>query len=169
MVRKIFKGRAIAAAGPLPGQLSVEKLTVWTKLRGAVFSETVDENTTHLLCTEEQFRRRRKNPKGRPLECLSWPIQIRSFRHDALSDHSTVKEALKKWKKLHVVHYDWYELSCTENKKLPEREYSMRTVLAQEMAKKREEERAERGRREGEKFVNTSQPLLVPCEVFVRC
>ena len=45
----------------------------------------------------------------------------------------------------------------------------MRTALAQEMAKKREEERAERGRREGERFVNTSQPLLVPCEVFVRC
>lgn len=40
----------------------------------------------------------------------------------------------------------------------------MRTVLAQEMAKKREEERAERGRREGERFVNTSQHSLVLCD-----
>ena len=67
MVRKIFKGRVITAAGPLPGQLSVEKLKIWTKLRGAVFTGTIDENTTHLLCTEEQFRHRKKNPKGKSL------------------------------------------------------------------------------------------------------
>lgn len=47
-----------------------------------------------------------------------------------------------------------------ENKKLPEREYSMRNVLAKERAAQRERDRVERGKREAEKFVNTSKLFL---------
>jgi hypothetical protein len=62
MVAQIFKGRIIAAAGPLPGQLTVENLRRWTSLRKGVFIEDFDETVTHLLCTKEQFDK--KLPKG---------------------------------------------------------------------------------------------------------
>ena len=41
---------------------------------------------------------------------------------------------------------------------MPEREYSMRNILAKENAIKREKVRVEKGKRDGEKFVNTSKP-----------
>lgn len=63
MTRQIFKGRSIAAAGPLPGQLTVENLKRWTQLRKGVFTQDLTEETTHLLCTEEQFRKRA--PRGK--------------------------------------------------------------------------------------------------------
>lgn len=58
MPRQIFKGRVIAAAGPLPGQLTVDNLQRWTALRKGTFATEFTEETTHLLCTEEQFRQR---------------------------------------------------------------------------------------------------------------
>lgn len=63
MVRQIFKNRVIAAAGPLPGQLTVDNLKRWTSMRKGAFSDNLDETVTHLLCTEEQFRKRA--PRGR--------------------------------------------------------------------------------------------------------
>jgi hypothetical protein len=62
MVRQIFKGKVIAAAGPLPGQLTVENLRKWTAARKGRFSEEMDDSVTHLLCTEDQFNR--KAPMG---------------------------------------------------------------------------------------------------------
>ena len=63
MVRQIFKNRVIAAAGPLPGQLTVDNLKRWTSMRKGTFSDNFDETVTHLLCTEEQFRKRA--PRGK--------------------------------------------------------------------------------------------------------
>lgn len=62
MVRQIFKGRVLAAAGPLPGQLTVENLKRWTALRKGHFSEDLDDTVTHLLCTRDQFKK--KVPRG---------------------------------------------------------------------------------------------------------
>lgn len=55
MPRQIFKNRVIAAAGPLPGQFTVDNLKQWTKQRRGRFQESFDEQVTHLLCTQEQF------------------------------------------------------------------------------------------------------------------
>ncbi|KAF5027870.1 hypothetical protein F66182_11 [Fusarium sp. NRRL 66182] len=128
MPAQIFKNRVFTAAGPLPGQLTVDNLKRWTTLRKGVFLEDFDDGVTHLLCTKEQFDK--KVPK--------------------------VRQALKRGKGFHIVHCDWFEFSTAQNKRLPEVEYSMRSLVAKEMAKKREKERAEKGKRDAEKFVNTS-------------
>lgn len=69
MVRQIFKNRVIAAAGPLPGQLTVDNLKRWTSVRKGVFSDDFDQAVTHLLCTEEQFGK--KIPRGKFLPSSS--------------------------------------------------------------------------------------------------
>jgi hypothetical protein len=58
MPRRIFKNLVIAAAGPLPGQLTVDSLRQWTTIRKGVFTEEFDEHVTHLLCTREQFNQK---------------------------------------------------------------------------------------------------------------
>ena len=68
-----------------------------------------------------------------------------------------VKQVLKGHKRIHIVHYDWLEFSAVFNKRLPEREYSMRSILAKERAEQRERNRQENGRREGERGVNPSK------------
>ncbi|CAH0043291.1 unnamed protein product [Clonostachys solani] len=128
MPRQIFKKCVIAVAGPLPGQLTVENLAQWTRLRKGIFSSDFDEFVTHLLCTREQFNKR--VPR--------------------------VKQALKRGKRFHIVHYDWFEFSAVQEKKQPEKEYSMRVLLAKQKAREREERRIEKGIKDEEKFVNTN-------------
>ncbi|KAL2680900.1 hypothetical protein Neosp_008503 [[Neocosmospora] mangrovei] len=128
MPPQIFKGRILAAAGPLPGQLTVENLKRWASIRKGDFVDHFDEDVTHLLCTREQFDKR--VPR--------------------------VKDALKRGKRFHIVHCDWFEFSAVKNKRLPEKEFSMRNILAKQNAKRRERARIERGKRDGEKFVNTN-------------
>lgn len=65
-------------------------------------------------------------------------------------------------KSIHIVHYDWFEFSTVENKKYPEKEYSMREIIAHERAIEREEARIEKGKRDAEKFVNTSRSCFLP-------
>ncbi|KAL4724929.1 hypothetical protein ACLX1H_008376 [Fusarium chlamydosporum] len=128
MPPQIFKGKVFAAAGPLPGQLSVDNLKRWTSLRKGIFLEDFDESVTHLLCTKEQ-----------------WDKKV-----------DRIKEALKRHKSLQIIHCDWYEFSTVQDKKLPERDYSMRSLQAKENAKRRERERWEKGIQQGKKFVNTN-------------
>lgn len=68
-----------------------------------------------------------------------------------------VKEALARGKRQHIVHCDWFEISAVNDKKEPERDYSMRNILAKQNAAKRELARIEKGKREGERAVNTSK------------
>ncbi|KAK7428933.1 hypothetical protein QQZ08_004550 [Neonectria magnoliae] len=128
MPRQIFKNRVLAAAGTLPGQLTVENLSRWSQLRKGRFTEDFDDDVTHLLCTREQFNKR--VPR--------------------------VKEALKRGNCLHIVHYDWFEFSTVQEKRQSEREYSMRNILAKQNALRREQARIEKGKKDGEKFVNTN-------------
>ncbi|KAM0476708.1 hypothetical protein ACHAPX_006129 [Trichoderma viride] len=128
MPRRIFKNLVIAAAGPLPGQLTVDSLRQWTTIRKGVFTEEFDEHVTHLLCTREQFNQ--KLPR--------------------------IKEALARGKQQHIVHCDWFEISAVNDKKQPERDYSMRNILAKQNAAKRELARIEKGKREGERAINTN-------------
>ncbi|KAL6860884.1 hypothetical protein J3F83DRAFT_717193 [Trichoderma novae-zelandiae] len=128
MPRRIFKNLVITTAGPLPGQLTTDNLRQWTALRKGTFTEDYDDQVTHLLCTREQFDR--KLPR--------------------------IKEALARGKKQHIVHCDWFEISAVSDKKQLEKEYSMRNILAKLNAAKREQARVERGKREGERAVNTN-------------
>ncbi len=71
---------------------------------------------------------------------------------------------MKEHKRIHIVHYDWLEFSAVFNRRLPEREYSMRSILAKERAEQRERKRKENGRREGERGVNSSKLLGLQAE-----
>ena len=73
-----------------------------------------------------------------------------------------VKAALKRERRPYIVHCDWFELSAVDEKKLPEREYSMSNFQAEQRAKQRELQRIEKGRRDGERFVNTSKLQRLP-------
>ncbi|KAM0740232.1 hypothetical protein ACQRIT_005416 [Beauveria bassiana] len=135
MPRQIFKNRVLATAGPLPPTITLDNLRTWIPLRKGRFAEAFDDEVTHLLCTHEQFKKR-------------VPL---------------VTKVLKDYKRIHIVHYDWLEFSAVANKRLPEREYSMRNILAKERAEKRERNRQENGRKEGERGVNpTDVPSRVP-------
>ncbi|KAK1242587.1 hypothetical protein MKX08_005399 [Trichoderma sp. CBMAI-0020] len=140
MPRRIFKNLVIAAAGPLPGQLTVDSLRQWTTIRKGVFTEDFDEHVTHLLCTREQFNQ--KLPR--------------------------IKEALARGKQQHIVHCDWFEISAVNDKKEPERDYSMRNILAKQNAAKRELARIEKGKREGERAVNTSKTYVSSLQISVQ-
>ncbi|KAH7143949.1 hypothetical protein EDB81DRAFT_857361 [Dactylonectria macrodidyma] len=128
MPRQIFKNYVIAAAGPLPGQLTVENLKRWTQIRKGRFTNDFNQHVTHLLCTREQFN------KKVPL----------------------VREALKRGKRFHIVHCDWFMFSAMTEQRQPEREYSMRNIIAKQNAAKREQARIEKGKKEGEKFINAN-------------
>ncbi|RBR03079.1 uncharacterized protein FIESC28_11806 [Fusarium coffeatum] len=128
MPSQIFKGRVFAAAGPLPGQFTVDNLKRWTSLRKGIFLDDFDETVTHLLCTREQ-----------------WDNKV-----------PRIKQALKRHKNFPIIHCDWYEFSTVQNKRLPEKDYSMRSLQAKLNARRREKERWEKGIQQGKKFVNTT-------------
>ncbi|KAJ4119922.1 hypothetical protein NW768_010512 [Fusarium equiseti] len=132
MPGQIFKGKVFAAAGPLPGQFTIDNLKRWTSLRKGIFLDDFDESVTHLLCTREQ-----------------WDNRV-----------PRIKQALKRYKNFPIIHYDWYEFSTVQNKRLPEKDYSMRSLQAKLNAKRRERERWEKGIQQGKKFVNTSTASL---------
>lgn len=152
MVRQIFKNKVIAAAGPLEGQLTVENLQRWTKLCKGVFVDQFSDEVTHLLCTEKQFKK--KNPIGETSLCLSFE----SLRLNFLLVKAALKRRKTKGHKMfHIVHADWFEFCTTTNKKEPEEDFSMLVSVAQENAARREAARIEQGKRNGERFVNTSR------------
>lgn len=70
-VAAIFKGLVIATAGPMPDQFTAEKLKIWTELRSGRYSKEMNGSVTHLLCTTEQFKSRRKNPRSEYAETHS--------------------------------------------------------------------------------------------------
>ncbi|CEI68599.1 unnamed protein product [Fusarium venenatum] len=125
MPSQIFKGKVFAAAGPLPGQFTVDNMKRWTSLRKGVFLDDFDETVTHLLCTREQ-----------------WDDKI-----------PRIKQALKRHKNFPIIHCDWFEFSTVNEKRLPERDYSMRSLQAKLNAKRREKERWEKGIQQGKKFI----------------
>ncbi|KAG7146675.1 hypothetical protein HYQ46_004516 [Verticillium longisporum] len=91
----------------------------------------MDQSVTHLLCTDEQYKARKKI--------------------------KTIKEAQQKGSRIRVVHYDWFEFSCNRNKKLPEKEYYFDNLLAEERAKRRKQlakARSQRNLAIGEHWIN---------------
>lgn len=153
MAPQTFKNRVIATAGPLPDELTDENIKRWTELRKGRFSKDFDETVTHLLCTREQFNK--KHPRGK-----TSLLYTHHGQHTPQLNSRIVKEALKRGKRFHIVHYDWFLHSTTCTKRQNEREYSMRNILAERNARKREQARIARGIKEGEKSVNTSESTL---------
>ncbi|KAJ6783662.1 hypothetical protein PWT90_06732 [Aphanocladium album] len=135
MPKQIFKNRVIAIAEKPPPSITLEHLRRWISLRKGRFSETFDEEVTHLLCTHEEFKKR--VPLG--IVVISSYFVVFTFFIAKVS---------------RPVHYDWLEFSAVANRRLPERQYSMRTILAKQRAEERERKRLQNGRRLGERSVN---------------
>ncbi|KAM0601238.1 hypothetical protein ACHAPN_000237 [Verticillium nonalfalfae] len=131
MAPAIFKNMVLATAGPLPGQFTEENLATWIKQRKGQFVKDMDQSITHLLCTDEQYKARKKIKR--------------------------IKEAQQKGSRIRVVHYDWFEFSCNRNKKLPEKEYYFDNLLAEERAKRRKQlakAKSQRNLAIGEHWIN---------------
>ncbi|GJC95695.1 Brct domain-containing protein [Colletotrichum higginsianum IMI 349063] len=132
MVRAIFRNLVIAAAGEFPSDCPSEQAAKeWAKLRQGRFSSDLDDSVTHLICTNEEFKNKRKNHR--------------------------IKNAEKDKRKIHIINWDWYRFSCTHNKKLRERDFDFSSTRAKEkerFRKKRELEQRARNSMKGEKWIN---------------
>ncbi|KAK1971896.1 hypothetical protein LY78DRAFT_699021 [Colletotrichum sublineola] len=107
MVKGIFKDLVIAAAGDFPDDCPNEQAAKeWTKLRKGRFSSHLDDSVTHLVCTDKDFKDRKKNRR--------------------------IKQADKGKRKIHIVSWDWFRFSCTHNKKLREKHYNFSATRAKE-------------------------------------
>ncbi|KAK2029900.1 hypothetical protein LX32DRAFT_718009 [Colletotrichum zoysiae] len=114
MVRGIFKNLVIAAAGNFPDDCPNEQAAMeWTKLRKGRFSSDLDDSVTHLVCTDEDFKDRKKNRR--------------------------IKQAEKGKRKIHIVSWDWFRFSCTHNKKLREKHYDFSATRYKEKEKSRQQ------------------------------
>lgn len=56
--KPIFRGLTIAVAGDLGGQWTDINIARWVGLREGRFTRAMDESVTHLVCSNEEFRRR---------------------------------------------------------------------------------------------------------------
>ncbi|KAI0903956.1 hypothetical protein F4823DRAFT_635023 [Ustulina deusta] len=111
----IFKYCVVAIAGDLDDSAwKQEKVKQWVQYWGGTFSEIVDGNVTHLLCTEENFKKK----------------------------ISPVRAALKN-KATKVVVRDWLEDSINRKMCLKTRHYQLDEKAKEEKAKQRELEKRE--------------------------
>lgn len=56
--KPIFRGLTIAVAGDLGGQWTDINIARWVELREGRFTRAMDESVTHLVCSNEEFRRK---------------------------------------------------------------------------------------------------------------
>lgn len=60
MVRAIFKDLVIASAGSFPDGITIERAKSWTEMRKGLFVSDMDDSVTHLLCTDEEFKAKKR-------------------------------------------------------------------------------------------------------------
>ncbi|RYP15215.1 hypothetical protein DL765_005854 [Monosporascus sp. GIB2] len=131
--KPIFKDCVVALAGDLgrPGWREAD-VARWMAAWGGSFSAQEGagaggyDSVTHVLASREQF------------------LTSSSFRG----------RLRKRMRRAHVVTADWLEDSMTRRCRLPERPYSLIEAQRREGARRRRDERAERGVKKGKKLVN---------------
>ncbi|RYP03858.1 hypothetical protein DL764_004837 [Monosporascus ibericus] len=132
--KPIFKDCVVALAGDL-GRPDWREADVarWVAAWGGAFSAQEGaggaggyDSVTHLLASREQF------------------LASSSFR----------ERLRKRMKRTRVVTADWLEDSMTRRRRLPERPYSLHEAQRREGARRRRDERAERGVEKGKRLVN---------------
>ncbi|KAL8417721.1 hypothetical protein RB594_001390 [Gaeumannomyces avenae] len=139
-VKQIFLGLKIAITGDLGWP--DEKIKGWVTLRGGELCTNIDESTTHLVCSENEYKNRGLRGK-----------------YKSYIGTSQIKQGLRlaKGKKgCRVVHKDWLEYCCQEGKLLREGQYLLRNNKRAEEASAREAKKMEKGKELEEcgRFVN---------------
>ncbi|RYO87833.1 hypothetical protein DL766_000736 [Monosporascus sp. MC13-8B] len=131
--KPIFKDCVVALAGDLgrPGWREAD-VARWVAAWGGAFSAQEGaggggyDSVTHVLASRERF-----------LASSSFRGRLRN-----------------RMERAHVVTADWLEDSMTRRRRLPERPYSLREAQRREGARRRRDERAEKGIEKGKRLVN---------------
>ncbi|KAI0841765.1 hypothetical protein F5Y06DRAFT_307690 [Hypoxylon sp. FL0890] len=133
---RTLKGCVIAIAVTLDDDWNEENVSRWTTLNGGTFITEVDESVTHVLATAEQYKK--KVP--------------------------TIKKALEF--RAHIVTKDWLEDSLNKKRKLKEKEYSLEEDERKANAKKKREEKVQKGIEQAETFANPNLNHIYRDETF---
>jgi hypothetical protein len=83
---------------------------------------------------------------------------VASLVDEMLTQPNVVKRALKRGvKACHIVTLDWYEDSIIANRKLSEKDFSLRNIFKEERAQKRQKQQVIKGNELAGRFINTSE------------
>ncbi|OIW34020.1 hypothetical protein CONLIGDRAFT_205965 [Coniochaeta ligniaria NRRL 30616] len=127
--KQIFQDMNLAVACSLGGQWTDVNITRWVSRRGGVYNSEITEQTTHLICTVEEYK-------------------AKSLR---------VKQAAKLGQKqCKIVTLDWLEDCLFRDKKLPVKDYQLSAVLKNERAKELQDAKIAKGHELADRFVNTN-------------
>ena len=148
----VFRGLTIAIAGDSGEGWSEASIEAWIKNEDGKFSSTVTDSVTHLLCTEEEFKKGKdRDEKGRSLrrEPGLFALLPRCLKVLANMGRGIVGQALRRSKR-HVVDFRWLDLSIwsPNRKRLPEKDFCLRKVQNAERLRAREAAREEKGQLE---------------------
>lgn len=137
---RILRGITVAIAGSLGAGWSDTDVARWMAYNGgrfvAAISKENETDVTHLLCSRDEYVK----PKKQQCAPLKVALQLKGVR---------------------IVTKDWLEDSLHRRRRRPERPYLLKTVLREEQQSPEARQRRlmaqrERGRREGETFVDSS-------------
>jgi hypothetical protein len=153
--RPIFEGVVVSITGELEGQWTEANISRWLTQRRGRLVQAMDETVTHLVCTEDEFRKKGPKGKSRFLD----PRYLPWLLNDNLSSSSDlVRRAIKLGRKAcHIITKDWLEDSITRKRKLPERDYSLYAISQEERSKEKQEAGTAKAVGLEDKFVNTSK------------
>ena len=70
--KQIFQDVRLAIACPLGGQWTEANITRWLGRRGGVYTQEVSDQTTHLICTVEEYKAKGLKGKHRALRHNEW-------------------------------------------------------------------------------------------------
>ncbi|KAK9775672.1 hypothetical protein SCAR479_07779 [Seiridium cardinale] len=125
--KPIFKDVVVAIAGDIGAHMTEANLGKWMKIRRGRFSANFDDSVTHLLATDDQYKKK----------------------------VARVKKAMKG--KIEILIPDWLEQSMAQNKKLALNHYSHQRRQRIANAKKRRGQQMQKGIMLGESYVNTNK------------
>ncbi|KAK6080672.1 hypothetical protein SCUP515_03273 [Seiridium cupressi] len=125
--KPISKDVVVAIAGDIGVHMTEANLGKWMKIRSGRFSANFDDSVTHLLATDDQYKKK----------------------------VARVKKAMKG--KIEILTPDWLEESMAQNKKLALNHYSHQRRQRIASAKKRRSQQMQKGIKQGESYVNTNK------------
>ncbi|KAK6074420.1 brct domain-containing protein [Seiridium cupressi] len=125
--KPIFKDVVVAIVGDIGVHMTEANLGKWMKIRSGRFSANFDDSVTHLLATDDQYKKK----------------------------VARVKKAMKG--KIEILTPDWLEESMAQNKKLALNHYSHQRRQRIASAKKRRSQQMQKCIKQGESYVNTNK------------
>lgn len=130
MVKDPLKDLVIAISGDFGDGKSVENFKRWIASGGGKFTSTPTEETTHLICTESDWKK--KKPYGNVTLSV-----VENHSPPMLTQFFPVKEAIK-MDTIKIVSFDWLEDSLRLRKCLKEKKYLMEALHTRKSRQQKE-------------------------------